>query len=467
MKKRLSILLCCTGLSLAPVTTSAQSWGVLFPEAGVDVTQSLGKFVITFSQEFVRGNAKLAFLCQNFLPPQSCPEIARTVVSPLLYEAETHIGRSVPHHHGDNVDKITGAIICRQGQPSGCNRGGFYTEKVKDSDFKDIPELPGAGNFKMGPPDTEEIHTRIVSLNMVPLEEISANRVRAGEAAPSQKWSIGEVESMNPPNIDGFPGESFFDMNVEIDLDVDKDNVVDFTLESYFEQPLVVQASGLMGFPPAIVYVHDTSLWAVPIYDTKDPNGVHVGWIRIAGHGINLTTARKGMRNSSISSDAIDNFLNIFQKLPLLPVPCEEMANPDDCPKPPPQPQVCDIEKDCPKLVELELFTYLPSPHGKVFLMWATTSEIDNVGFNILRGRKAVAGENVEYTLEDGTNLTEITQVNDQLIPAKGISFWGYSYAYTDNHVLPSNTYYYAIQDIDSQGKKSVHLDNLISVEIP
>ena len=77
---------------------------------------------------------------------------------------------------------------------------------------------------------------------------------------------------------------------------------------------------------------------------------------------------------------------------------------------------------------------------ASVTLGWETATEIDNLGFNILRAATV-----------DGPR----TQINAQLIPTlvpPGSPF-GAVYAYTDSDVTPGATYYYWLQDVDLSGR--------------
>ena len=92
-------------------------------------------------------------------------------------------------------------------------------------------------------------------------------------------------------------------------------------------------------------------------------------------------------------------------------------------------------------LVELSSFTATPKA-GKVLLQWTTEAEISNAGFNLYRS-----------TTENG----EYIKINDSLIPAQGSSTQGASYEFVDTNVQNRKTYYYKLEDIDLNGKSTMH----------
>ena len=75
-------------------------------------------------------------------------------------------------------------------------------------------------------------------------------------------------------------------------------------------------------------------------------------------------------------------------------------------------------------------------------LEWSTESEIDNAGFNLYRSES----ENGEYI-----------KINTSLIPAQGSSTQGASYEFIDKDVQNRKTYYYKLEDIDLNGKSTMH----------
>jgi len=92
-------------------------------------------------------------------------------------------------------------------------------------------------------------------------------------------------------------------------------------------------------------------------------------------------------------------------------------------------------------LVELSYFRAKPLDSA-VLLEWATETELDNEGFNVLRRD----GEDGQYV-----------RINAYLIPARGQAGFGAEYSYTDYDVENGVTYYYLLEDIDFFGKSTLH----------
>lgn len=74
---------------------------------------------------------------------------------------------------------------------------------------------------------------------------------------------------------------------------------------------------------------------------------------------------------------------------------------------------------------------------ASVIVEWSTASELDTVGFNILRG-----------DAPDGP----FTRVNDELILTQGDALTGSDYSFTDRGVEAGLTYFYLLEDVDSGG---------------
>lgn len=78
----------------------------------------------------------------------------------------------------------------------------------------------------------------------------------------------------------------------------------------------------------------------------------------------------------------------------------------------------------------------------KILVNWKTASEVDNLGFNILRSDS-----------ENGT----YTQINSDLIPAKKNAVSGANYKFKDRDIEKGNTYWYKLEDIDKTTGSTVH----------
>lgn len=478
MKKlAVAVSLACAGFALSPATWAA------FPQAGVDSVPSLAQFKVTFTKEFAfyLKEVKGAPFCSGYSKPAKCPQSARTYISPKLYEANTKVGRSGPHRDGDDTDEWDGADICKDGDTASCK--GFFSwtdEPILDAHFqwKEGGYQADGHPYDEGPKGREEVHTQVVSFKLTPLNssDHSANAVRAGDQAPCQARSLGEVESLNG---DGFPAESFFQMYVDVDVDMNNDGKVDMVLfnqpgieNTIFEgDPLIIESTGLKSFPPKVIYSHTgrsgdkdaPKLFVRGENCKKDPNYVgHVGWLRIATHGISFgpdpSNIKRGVKDGAKPDQCQEGetddqcFDRVVASLPMMPIPPAEDVPFTECPP------------DC-ELVDLESFMAVENA-GNIVLGWTTTAEINNAGFHIWRAKKANQGDKVEYTLPDGTSLTEVKRITNQVIPTQGVSHNGGGYSYADSNVTSGNTYYYALEDNEFNGETNLHLELIKSATV-
>jgi len=73
-------------------------------------------------------------------------------------------------------------------------------------------------------------------------------------------------------------------------------------------------------------------------------------------------------------------------------------------------------------------------------LTWATVAEFDSHGFNVWRTtEKNEAGE-----------LTDLTMLNAEMVAAKPDAQWGATYSFTDENIIPNQTYFYVVESVDS-----------------
>jgi hypothetical protein len=77
-----------------------------------------------------------------------------------------------------------------------------------------------------------------------------------------------------------------------------------------------------------------------------------------------------------------------------------------------------------------------------VDIEWSTSSELETVGYNIMRSDN-----------QQGPYI----KINDELILASSTPLTGHDYQYQDHDVIPGTTYYYKLQDIGIDGQGSFH----------
>lgn len=104
--------------------------------------------------------------------------------------------------------------------------------------------------------------------------------------------------------------------------------------------------------------------------------------------------------------------------------------------------------------VELSLFRPDRTETGTVVIKWTTEAEVDNAGFNILRGQ---------------TRTGEFKVINAQLIPGAGTTAERNTYTWTDTTAKPNLVYYYQIEDVSLDGERqtlaTVRLRGLVSAK--
>ena len=91
-----------------------------------------------------------------------------------------------------------------------------------------------------------------------------------------------------------------------------------------------------------------------------------------------------------------------------------------------------------PVPVQLSSFYSKRNDAGAVIITWATESELDNAGFNILRSQSRTG---------------EFTRINPQLIPGAGTTGEKNTYTWTDTSARPNVVYYYQIEDVSLDGE--------------
>ena len=89
--------------------------------------------------------------------------------------------------------------------------------------------------------------------------------------------------------------------------------------------------------------------------------------------------------------------------------------------------------------VQLSQFRPDRTETGAVVIQWATESEVDNAGFNILRSE---------------TRTGEFKVITAQLIPGAGTTAERNTYTWTDTTAKPNVVYYYQIEDVSLDGER-------------
>lgn len=386
-------------------------------EAGVDGSPSIGKFSITLTESFITTLSPdlQQYLCPDF----NCTQAEKKFTSPLLYDAQTQIGRSRPHPHNGILDTLKGIRICQEGISYACDV--FFPSRIKDSSFTHIPhtiEFKQGANLEQQAAniEPEEVHVQLASLEMIDHCAQTANRIRAGQAAPEQFATLGEVESLTLTG--GFPAENFFNLYIEIDVDLDKDNQIDFTLLNQATTPLIFQGA-VESFPLRVIYHTNVMVnEAIPLYDQNNPQGEHVAWLQMIAIGF-------------------DKELDCQSQFP-----SSDNEPPDDD----------NTTPQTPLLIKLLDFR-AKQLQNQVRLSWKTSTENNSGGFYIWRAQQNQQGQYID--------LTRITPV---LIPAQGRRGASY-YSYWDQSAIVDNTYHYALEEIELSGNS--HLgEEIISITL-
>jgi hypothetical protein len=94
-----------------------------------------------------------------------------------------------------------------------------------------------------------------------------------------------------------------------------------------------------------------------------------------------------------------------------------------------------------PSSIALESFS-AKAIDDNVILTWKTGTEIDNLGFYLIKSENIGSG----YTI-----------LNNQIIPARGNNYSGYSYEYIDKSIKAGHFYFYWLADVDVFGKYEIH----------
>lgn len=91
----------------------------------------------------------------------------------------------------------------------------------------------------------------------------------------------------------------------------------------------------------------------------------------------------------------------------------------------------------------VDLIAFTATGHDSaILILWETAQEFFNLGFHLYRALS-----------EQGPFMP----ITDRLIPAELFATMGHVYTYTDQPVIPGATYYYQLEDIDTNGTRTLH----------
>lgn len=85
----------------------------------------------------------------------------------------------------------------------------------------------------------------------------------------------------------------------------------------------------------------------------------------------------------------------------------------------------------------------------RVKIEWTTASELDTAGFNVYRRDSQEGPE---------------TQINSTLIPASTNPLTGSTYQFIDTNVEPGLTYYYELEDVETNGTSNRSWNTSVTV---
>jgi hypothetical protein len=287
-----------------------------FPPAGTDSTPSLGQFTIVLNPSFSGAMAANPSLFPGYTPSTN------RYVSPLLYDPTTLINRSNPTTVGSSA-YTNGTTLFGS---------GLTTSNGSISVFPT--------GYTPPPPGQDMVFTQIGAFNLVG-GNIS---VTAGTSAVAGiPPSLGEVISNSGSGggaANDFPAKSFFDVFVDITLPVpaalgggtvELTNATVYSGTTALSPPgtaLVVSNSGIMSFPPTVIYTHGGSS-AVPLF--VGPGGFNnsgidagdvIGLLTLAGHGAGYSPGGSSTGGTgSMSTTNSSAFEMAYSQMTELPVP--------------------------------------------------------------------------------------------------------------------------------------------------
>jgi hypothetical protein len=83
---------------------------------------------------------------------------------------------------------------------------------------------------------------------------------------------------------------------------------------------------------------------------------------------------------------------------------------------------------------------------------WDTATEVDAAGFYLYRSQ----ARNGNFSL-----------VNDKLIPSRGNAVSGATYTYVDRNVVPGQTYYYVLEEVEYDSSTNRYEEEMFAYTVP
>jgi hypothetical protein len=115
------------------------------------------------------------------------------------------------------------------------------------------------------------------------------------------------------------------------------------------------------------------------------------------------------------------------------------------------------LKPEGPLSVSLDTFT-ANAANGKITINWTTGTETNNAGFTLWRATP-IDGQ----CSTDPSNYKDIRQVQPLVYSKSQDGVLGANYSEEDQNVEPNVTYCYGLEDVDYDGKRTFHIDNIIS----